>query len=75
VSVPDRVTWLLLAVIDRRGGRQRTNVNLNGLLWTTPRGFEDTGQVSTPSIDVRLRSNLRFRARLLSAAIRERPST
>ena len=30
--------WLSLA---RRGGRQRTNVNLNGLLRTTPRGFED----------------------------------
>ncbi len=36
-----RATWLSLAVNDRRGGRQPTNVNLNGLLRTTSRGFED----------------------------------
>jgi len=36
-----RATWLSLAVNAQRGRRQRTNVNLNGLLRTTSRGFED----------------------------------
>jgi len=38
-----RATWLSLAVNVRRRGRQRANVNLNGLLRTTSRGFEDRG--------------------------------
>jgi len=38
-----RATWLSLAVNAQRGRRQRTNVNLNGLLRTTSRGFEDRG--------------------------------
>jgi hypothetical protein len=43
VEVPACLTWLSLAVIARRDGRQRTNMNLYGPLRTTPRGFEDRG--------------------------------
>ena len=37
------VTWLSLAVVARGSRRQRTDVNLNGRLRTTLRGFEDRG--------------------------------
>ncbi len=43
VEVPACLTWLSLAVIARRDGRQCTNMNLYGPLRTTPRGFEDRG--------------------------------
>src|SRR2546430_12986446 len=36
-------TWLSMAVTDRYRGHPRTTVNWDGLLQTTPHGFEDRG--------------------------------
>jgi hypothetical protein len=62
-----RATWVSLAVNVRHGGRERTNVNLNGLLRTTSRGFEDRGAI------VRYRPSACIQVRMQASPIRHRP--
>ena len=48
----EQLAWLSLAVTSAEGQPLRTNVNLDGRLWTPANGFEDRGRHQPPYIPI-----------------------